>query len=852
MFLAAGALMLASVALIHFVGGNVLAGYQQIDAERTCEEQLQAVLSGIEAAETGQRGYLLTGNEDYLKPYQAALAQIPQQQEALRAMAAAGELPAGSVDDLIRLTQDKLAEMKRTIDARRTGGLEASLPIIRGGTGKATMDKIRTAILAMSSGETRKLQQTVDEAKVAVRRRTVVYLVVSLVNLAVLAWACRRVMHEIRVRDAAVNESARQKDLFSTTLGSIGDGVIATDAEGRVTFMNPEAERLTGWRSDEARGKPLGEVFRILNEKTRLPVGNPVDKVLRTGVVAGLANHTSLISKAGIETPIDDSGAPIRAADGSLLGVVLVFRDFTEQKKALEAKARLAAIVESSGNAIATKNLNGVVQTWNAGAERMFGYRAEEIVGKHITVIFPPERLAEEDPILERIRSGQPMEHLETVRVAKNGRRIPVSVSISPIKDAEGNVIGASKFIRDISDVVAAREALLEEKELLATTLASIGDAVIVTDADGRVTFLNAEAERLTGWHVAEAAGRPLPEVFRIVNEATRAPVESPAEKVFRLGHAVGLANHTVLIARDGREIPIDDSGAPIRHVDGRLLGVVLVFRDFTEHKKSAREIHELNAKLREQAAKLEKTVEERTAKLRDAMAELQHVSHAMVHDMRAPLRAMQAFAQMLAAESPEDTPALRQEHLRRIMTAANRLDMLVQDALNYSRVVLEEIRLHPVNLEPLLQNLIDTYPNLAPSVAEIRLDGPFGSVLGSESLLTQCFSNLLGNAVKFVAPGVRPKVHIFADPVPIRSQPGNGADSRTLRVWVQDNGIGIPKSSQPRLFGMFEKLNREYEGTGIGLAIVRKVVERMGGKVGVESEPGTGSRFWVELPLAE
>src|SRR5579883_96225 len=410
-----------------------------------------------------------------------------------------------------------------------------------------------------------------------------------------------------RARDRAENESAerrlaqeaeaRQKELLATTLRSIGDAVIATNLKGEVTFLNPEAERLTGWKSAEAAGQPLPEVFRIVNEQTRQPVENPVLKVFRTGHTVALANHTILLANDGRETPIDDSAAPIQHPNGMLSGVVLVFRDFTEQKRAQETNARLAAIVEFSGDAIFTQSLAGVIQSWNAGAERLFGYRAAEIIGRPNHLLFPPERRREEHEILERVQKGRLVERLESVRLAKDGRQIPVSISISPIKDPDGYVIGISEVIQNITDLVAARAALVREKELLATTLASIGDGVILTDARGCVTFLNAEAERLTKWKTAEASGRPLPEIFRIINEDTRATVESPVDKVLRLGTVVGLANHTLLVAKDGTETPIDDSAAPIRQAGDAIHGVVLVFRDFTERKQSEARMEELLAR---------------------------------------------------------------------------------------------------------------------------------------------------------------------------------------------------------------------------------------------------------------
>jgi PAS domain S-box-containing protein len=650
-----------------------------------------------------------------------------------------------------------------------------------------------------------------------------------------------RLVDEIVERKRAETELTKARDLLVTTVASIGDAIIVTDEKGDVTFLNPEAERLTRWKDSEAKGQPLPKVFHIISEQSRQPVENPVERVIRTGRGAGLANHTLLISKDGKETPIGDSAAPIRHADGPLFGVVMVFRDVTAQRKAQVAAERLAAIVEHSGDAILTKSLDGVVQTWNPSAERLFGYRADEIVGKSITVLFPPDRLHEEDHIIRNLRQGRDVERLETIRVMKGGRRIPVTESISPLKNAEGEIVGASKIVQDISEIVASRDALVREKELLATTLASIGDAVIVTDDKGHIRYVNGEAERLTKWSNADAAGQPLANVFRIVNEETRAPVEDPVEKVLQLDGVVGLANHTVLIAKDGTETPIDDSAAPIRQSGGPLFGVVLVFRDFTERRNAEEALREAQRKLSLHAAELEATVTERTAKLRETVNDLQSFSYSIAHDMRAPLRAMGTFAHLLMEEFPAaSTSPEAKKYFERIVIGAARLDNLINDALNYTKAALQEFPLQEVDLSELIRGLLDTYPNLHAANTDISIEGHLPIVLGNESLLTQCFSNLLGNAVKFVAPGVLPKVRVWSE----------GKDG-FARIWVEDKGIGIPKHAQPRLFVMFQKVDTRYEGTGIGLAIVRKVVERMGGKVGVESEQDQGSRFWVELRVA-
>lgn len=644
-----------------------------------------------------------------------------------------------------------------------------------------------------------------------------------------LITAAIETMHRVR------GELTESHDLLATTLASIGDGVILTDAQGRVTFLNPVAEALTRWSKAEAAGRPIGEVFRIVNEDTRRPVESPVDLVLRRGAPVAIANHTLLIAKDGSEIAIEDSGAPIQRPGGSPFGVVLVFRDATQQRRSQEAIARLATIVETSGDAIWSKTLDGTMQTWNASAERIFGYTAAEVIGKPAAVLIPPELQDQEREILDQLRRGLKYQRQETVRLSKDGRRIPVSVSVSPIRDREGNVTGASTILHDISDILAAREQLAREKQLLATTLASIGDGVIATDNLGRVSFLNAEAARLTGWTDGEARGQPLPAVFRILNETTREPAENPVDKVLRLGTIVGLANHTVLVAKDGTETPIDDSAAPIREREGGpLFGVVLVFRDFTEQKNARNEILRLNSDL-------ERRVAERTRELRESIQELETFSYTVAHDLRGPLRAMHRSAEVLLLEHASGLPAEGGDFLRRICESAERMDRLIQDLLAYSRVTRSEIKSVPVEPRLILADLmVQLASEIKERKADVRIENHLELVQADPMLLIQVFTNLLSNALKFVPPEADPQVRI-------RGERNNGA----VRIWVEDNGIGIDTRYRERLFRLFERLDSDYPGTGIGLAIVKRAVERMGGRVGFEPSRDRGSRFWIELPAA-
>jgi PAS domain S-box-containing protein len=265
------------------------------------------------------------------------------------------------------------------------------------------------------------------------------------------------------------------ENVLEAALTSVGDAVIVTDEKARIAFINPVAATLTGWSAEDAAEQPLAAVFRIVNERTRAPVDDPVAKVLQTGVVQGLANHTILLAKDGREVPIDDSAAPVKLEDGRVIGAVLVFRDITERRRAEVRAGLLAAIVECSDDAIISKSIDGTITSWNPAAERLYGYAASEIIGRSIMTIVPPELVAEERDILARLRAGERIEHFDTVRVAKDGRRIDVSLAISPVRDEDGVVIGASKIARDIGKRKEFEGRLREEQRLKDEFLATLG-----------------------------------------------------------------------------------------------------------------------------------------------------------------------------------------------------------------------------------------------------------------------------------------------------------------------------------------------------------------------------------------
>ena len=297
----------------------------------------------------------------------------------------------------------------------------------------------------------------------------------------------------------AENAERAERQRFQTTLASIGDAVIVTDATGHVTFINAVASSLTGWQEDEASGKHLGEVFCIVNEYTRATVESPVTRVLREGTVAGLANHTILLARDGKEVPIDDSAAPIRDGSGAIQGAVLVFRDITERRRTEATRHILTSIVDSSDDAIISKDLNGIITSWNKSAERMFGYTEPEVIGQSITILIPPDRLDEEPNILARLRHGERVEHFETVRRRKDGTLLDISLTISPVKNEHGTIIGASKIARDISERKRAEAALLASEARFRQLADAMPQIVWTARPDGYLDYYNERWYEFTG-----------------------------------------------------------------------------------------------------------------------------------------------------------------------------------------------------------------------------------------------------------------------------------------------------------------------------------------------------------------
>ncbi len=462
------ALVLAIGALTGYVSARRLNENQQLVAHTNqVINELTVLLSTMTDAETGQRGFLLTEKEEYLEPYYEGVRRVGSELERLEDLLTDNTEQEYRLSEVKTLTTRKLTELERSIAVTRQNGRTAGLAMVRSDTGQRLMSDLRQAVGDMQNEERALLEQRAAESRESARVALIAILLPAVLGLVLLGVTYYLMRRRLAERQLAAHLIADQRERFRVTLASIGDAVITTDTEGRVTYLNGVAEAATGWKVNEAVGVELSQIFNIVNEATRAPVESPALRALREGVVVGLANHTLLIRRDGAECPIDDSAAPIRDEEGRVTGCVLIFRDISQRKSAEKSAADsgaaarfLASIVDSSEDAIIAVSLNGTIQTWNGAAERLYGYSSREAVGKPIAMLIPADRADEEDRLIARLLTGERISHFDTVRLKKSGEPVDISLTISAVRDENDRIVGTSKVVRDISETKAAEKRI--------------------------------------------------------------------------------------------------------------------------------------------------------------------------------------------------------------------------------------------------------------------------------------------------------------------------------------------------------------------------------------------------------
>ena len=652
---------------------------------------------------------------------------------------------------------------------------------------------------------------------------------------------------ERKLAEQALRESEAR---FQAILDNSTAVIFLKDSAGRYLVVNRQFERLTGRRRSEVLGCEPTALHA-------LPIAQRLARVDREVLASGEPREQEeLIETAEGPRTFLSLRFPLKRAEGEIYGLAGIATDITQRKLDEAARRRLAAIVESSDDAIYSRDLAGRITSWNRGAERLYGYTAAEIVGQPLERLLPPEQAGELVGIFERLRRGERVCQHETVRLRKDGTRCDVALTVSAIRDATGSLTGAAMIAHDITERKRAEQqqhALYElaarvnragtPEEIFTAALDAIGRAtgatrasILLLEADGVMRFrawrgLSDAYRQTVEGHSPWLPGDPDPQPVCIGDVAQAALAAGLREALAREGIAA-LAFVPITFERKLR-------GKFMLYFDApRLIGAEVIRPAEALASQLAFAIERQRS-----AEALESLVNERTASLREAIAQMEEFSYSVSHDLRAPLRAFQGYAMALMEDYGDRLDATGRDYLARIGRNSARMDRLIQDLLTYSRLSRRDIELHPVSLDALVRETIQQYPEMQPPAAQIEITGALLPVIAHEPSLTQVVSNLLSNAVKFVAPGMKPHIRIATARV-----------QREVELSVRDNGIGIAPEHQQRLFGLFERIHppTRFEGTGIGLAIVRRAAERMGGRAGVESDGVNGSRFWVRLPAAE
>ncbi len=389
-------------------------------------------------------------------------------------------------------------------------------------------------------------------------------------------------------------------------------------------------------------------------------------------------------------------------------------------------------------------------------------------------------------------------------------------------------------LIDDVTERRQAQNATRNSEIRYRRLFEAARDGILILDPDTRkIADANPFMTELLGYTHAELIGKELWQIGLLEDEkASRSAFRELQQKHFIRYENLPLQNKT----GQHREVEFvsnlyDEGGHKVIQCN---------IRDITKRKEAEEALSRANNEIARHAVHLEEVVAERTAQLRETIGELEGFSYSVSHDMRAPLRAMQGYAQYLVEEYSSKLNEQAVDYLQQIMRSSVRLDCLITDVLSYTRILNAPLPMGPLDLHCLVRDIIDTFPSGPGGASAIQIKGALPTVIGNEALLMQCVSNLLSNAVKFVAPGDTPHVEVSAE----------STGSSSARVWVKDTGIGIAPENHERIFRLFERIHpaSEYEGTGIGLTIVRKAIDRMGAQVGFESELGKGSRFWIQL----
>jgi PAS domain S-box-containing protein len=781
-------------------------------------EKLQNLLSAMLSIESSYRGFVLTGEESYLETYRASILSAELDEATVRNLTVDNPVQQQQVPNLERLAAQKIQFGDRVIGLRRTKGLEAGADAIRKGADPRIMEGFQRAVRGMQEEEVRGMVlRTADAKWRLVQTKTVLILgiVLGILITAAAGWSVQRESSGRGLADEALRDS---EERYRMLLYEVQDyTVFMLDPRGQIMSWNAGAERIKGYRAEEI----IGHNFSCLFSSEDIQAGRP-EEVLRLAAASGRHEEQGVrVRQDGSRFLASVTLTALRDPGGNLRGFSEISRDLSESK---ESGAKYRGLLEAAPDAMVVVNQDGEIVLLNVQAEKQFGYRRDELVGQKVKNIIPKgfaERLIADgtrsaaDALAQQIGTG-----IELTGRRKNGSEFPIEIMLSPLDSTEGILVTAA--IRNITVRKDAEKHLAQMEGRYRGLLEAAPDAMVVVNQDGEIVLLNVQAEKQFGYRRDELVGQKvkniIPEGFaeRLIADALRTAEDALAQQI---GTGIELTGRR----KNGSEFPIEIMLSPPDSTEGIL--VTAAIRNITKRKKAE--------------AQLLQKVEE----INRSNEELEQFAYIASHDLQEPLRTVASYTQLLAKRYKGKLGADADDFIGFAVDGASRMQRLIRDLLAYSRVGTKGEDLLDISSEEALQQALLNLRGAIEESSALVTHDPLPAVLADEMQLIQLFQNLVGNAIKYQRPGV-PRVHISS----VKN------DGKKWIFSVQDNGLGIDSQYFGRIFGMFQRLHKrgEFAGTGIGLAICKKIVERHGGSISVESQPGQGSTFRFVLAGSE
>jgi PAS domain S-box-containing protein len=799
---------------------------------------LSELSSGLIETESNQRGFLVTGKDEYQRSFDAAAQKVHQQQITLQQLTGDNPVQQMNLKALAPLLTERLSLMRSRLEMARQQGLPAAQAAMTADHGARVRESILELVGNMQYEENHLLEERQTQAessgrliREAIAAGGILALGLLLAAFFLIRRSIERNRHaeeqlllakdtlEERVRERTselVKSGAAVRageERLSRIIDSAMDAIITVDERQRITMFNPAAEKMFRCPVSDALGTPLERFlpgrFRASHAEHMRSFGE--NSVTRRTM--GSFSPLSALRTNGEEFPIEASISQVEI-NGSKFFTAIV-RDVSESTKAREVAGRLAAIVESTDDAIISKTLDGIITSWNPAAERLFGYSSQEVIGKPMLLLVPPELQQEERDILARIAKGERIEHFETRRVCKPGNQIDVAVTVSPLRDSSGRVIGASTIARDITEAKRIQEQTAQHAALL--TLAP----AVVRDMSDRIVLWTRGAQQLYGYSQEQALGR-------ISHELLETVFPLPLADIQKTLHANGLwEGELEHRARDGKRVVVASQWVLHRDPKGHPSRILEANADITALKQA-------------------EALQQRSQKLES----LGTLAGGIAHDFNNILSAINGSALLAISQLPPDHPA--QICLTEIEKAGVRASDLVRRILTFSRP--QDQNMQVQEIQPVIEDALQLVRSTLPAMIEIRTEfaPDLPKVLIDATQIYQVLVNLATNAAHAIGDKngvIEVKLEertVTENEVLLYSEVPAGHYTRLL---VSDNGCGMDAATLQRIFDPFFSTKPTGKGTGLGLSVVHGIVTAHRGLMKVYSEPGKGTTFHVYFP---